>query len=356
MERLPTNDDEIVGNDGKFKSKHPFIGDKVAVFHGPNSKSWSPEMVELARKLEKQKVSRDVIWKRTGTFRTTDGKWRQEVPDNRMKVGDLEIGKDYKLEDVINHDKLFKAYPNFRNLKIEVREKELRGPSGAYHWGSSGGNNPKIVLYLDPDETPDYTKHSLKNTIAHELQHAIQHIEDPASGLYQNSDSSDSDKIYKQQQAAGLNTSEYDSYKDYWQEIDAFIAGDRDYWDDEKLKQTVPTPNYDITGGAGTSDYVTIQNDPNRIPGKPLAKHDDLLGTDKITIKNFFKNDPNATPQKDDPKFKHGNDRGAVDKSNIEPPLGDYRSPMRNKNNTTTSSPKSSIRPKPRPMNLARNK
>ena len=352
MERLPTNNaGEVVGKGGKYKSKHPFIGDKVAVFHGPNSKSWDPEMVELARKLEKRKLSRDAIWKRTGTFRTVDGKWRQEIPDNTMKINDLQIGKDYKLKDVIDHDRLFKAYPNFKNLNIEVREKKPNGPMGQYEWGNSRGDQPKIVLFLDPDYPPDYTKHTLKNTIAHEIQHAIQHIEDPSSGQFSNSYADDATDMYMKQKQAGLNVTQYDSYKDYWQEIDAWLVGDRAYWNDKDLKQNVPTPDRDLTGG-GTSDYVTIQNNPNRVPGKPLAKHDDLIGTDKITIKNIFKKTPNATPQKDDPLFKHGNPRGSVDKSDIVAPHGDWRSPMRNKNNTPTSS----VKPKPRPANLGSEK
>lgn len=71
--------DSYEDNDVSFAPKD-YWNDE-ATFIGPNSKSWNKRNFEKAKKLEKKGVSPREIWKQTGTGRSLDGKWRQEISD-----------------------------------------------------------------------------------------------------------------------------------------------------------------------------------------------------------------------------------------------------------------------------------
>ena len=73
-----------------------FTGQKVdtATFIGPNSASWQSGAYQEALKLEKKGVSPEDIWARTGTARSIDGKWRQEISDDKAYLRDLKSNTD----------------------------------------------------------------------------------------------------------------------------------------------------------------------------------------------------------------------------------------------------------------------
>ena len=79
-----------------------FTGQKVdtATFIGPNSQAWESGAYQEALKLEKKGMSPEDIWARTGTARSIDGKWRQEISDNESSV--LDVPKN----SMINYTKL----------------------------------------------------------------------------------------------------------------------------------------------------------------------------------------------------------------------------------------------------------
>ena len=86
--------------------------------------------LEKAKSLEKQGVSSEEIRQETGWFvNPHDKKWRFEISDEDFEIiYDFEDAKKYfnenkdktffkkKLSDVIGHDKLFLAYPEFKNV------------------------------------------------------------------------------------------------------------------------------------------------------------------------------------------------------------------------------------------------
>ena len=71
-----------------------FTGQKVdeATFIGPNSQAWESGAYQEALELEKKGMSPEDIWARTGTARSIDGKWRQEISDNEATLKDIKKG------------------------------------------------------------------------------------------------------------------------------------------------------------------------------------------------------------------------------------------------------------------------
>lgn len=136
--------------------------------------------------------ARDDIYINTGWWQGTDGQWRVEIPDMRIKTVDYLEDTIYnwddalvtKLENLVSNTRLFKAYPDLKRLPIAFlpdESNQLEGIRGAY-------TGYEILLpydaltSLDPDAgeirlTKDYLR-----TLTHEVQHAIQHIEGFAPG------------------------------------------------------------------------------------------------------------------------------------------------------------------------------
>lgn len=171
--------------------------------------------LEKAMKLEKDGTDSEKIRKETGWFKGYDGKWRFEIDNSelkfktdieknraaaielaKMKVKSAELEekivnntatkaeeneyynldekmieyrKGVKLSDVINHPKLFEAYPQLKNVDVYYEISSVN--RGVY---SSNGN----VIMLNPMHTID----EQKEAIIHEIQHAIQGIENFANG------------------------------------------------------------------------------------------------------------------------------------------------------------------------------
>ena len=171
--------------------------------------------LEKAMELEKDGTNSEKIRKETGWFKGYDGKWRFEIDNSelefktdieknraaaielaKMKVKSAELEekivnntatkaeeneyynldekmieyrKGVKLSDVINHPKLFEAYPQLKNVDVYYEISSVN--RGVY---SSNGN----VIMLNPMHTID----EQKEAIIHEIQHAIQGIENFANG------------------------------------------------------------------------------------------------------------------------------------------------------------------------------
>ncbi|WP_294384637.1 LPD23 domain-containing protein [uncultured Ruminococcus sp.] len=182
---------------------------------GLNAETADKSALEKAMKLEKDGTDSEKIRKETGWFKGYDGKWRFEIDNSelefktdieknraaaielaKMKAKSAEIEwkivndtateaeeneyysldekmvqlrKWQKLSDVINHPKLFKAYPQLKDVNVYYEISSLN--RGLY---SSKGN----VIRLNP-MCPIGEQ---KEIIIHEIQHAIQRIEDFANG------------------------------------------------------------------------------------------------------------------------------------------------------------------------------
>ena len=144
------------------------------IFMGPLGKGWNKKKAQQALDMEKAGKDRDDIWFTTGTFRNSNGDWRQEISDKYLDFnpGDYEDGKTYTMRDMVIHDELFKNYPQLKNMKVRVVSQAE---------ADSMGEGPGVRGWYDGDEIVMVRGRGFnKSTLAHELEHAVQSIEKPA--------------------------------------------------------------------------------------------------------------------------------------------------------------------------------
>lgn len=157
-------------------------GTKSQIFIGQKSKAWNKDAAEMAKNLEKSGESPENIWQLTGTFKSPDGKWRQEISDQNIGFRTKSYGKDrqgneltYQVMEgnasqVMTHPELYNAYPFLKKVNTEIGIKPKT--SGLADYGDEGRF---IEAYGPTDE-------EIKSALVHEMQHHIQNREGMASG------------------------------------------------------------------------------------------------------------------------------------------------------------------------------
>jgi hypothetical protein len=191
------------------------------IFIGENAKTWNRDAAKSAIEMEKSGARPEDIWYQTGTFRSPDGKLRQEIsdvsavarydlPSDKMAkeldlTAQLTYGKPYqdldratknKLQKEVNdfqsslnqnlsHQDLYYAYPDL--AKIESTAEFSNIPRGRYEQtrvsSIGAGNvpvNERIVGQRITSQAP--TEEELKSVLLHEAQHIIQNRENFAKG------------------------------------------------------------------------------------------------------------------------------------------------------------------------------
>lgn len=131
------------------------------------------------------------VFHETGWYRDIDGEWKWEIPDTGAN---LKITKEQypyglkrstgnlKLGEILDHDLLYKEYPELKDFSIKlyyepdqnqldaIIDHDLQGNLGWMDW-----NKKQIVVAgKDPEE--------IRRTLLHEIQHAIQKKEGFAFG------------------------------------------------------------------------------------------------------------------------------------------------------------------------------
>ena len=106
-----------------------------------------------------------------GWFKDKEGNWKFEISDK-----DMTLKKNLKLSDtgnrlgdILEHDALFRAYPELRDTIVNF--KDIKDASGFFHKGTK-----EITLNKRLFNTQDWKK-SVEASLIHEVQHAIQEIE-----------------------------------------------------------------------------------------------------------------------------------------------------------------------------------
>lgn len=191
------------------------------LFAGQRSKTADFAALEQARERLAQGADAETVRRETGWFRGMDGKWRFEIDDSGMayqRAGDAEyrrnpeyleyldlwdkavvrggaseaeadrmreLDKRYgrvammtsinlangnaKLEDILQHEDLFRAYPALRDVKVRFEDLS-RGQSGYFD-----GSSNTIVISNSLRNQPE-------STLTHEVQHVVQAAERFARG------------------------------------------------------------------------------------------------------------------------------------------------------------------------------
>ena len=154
--------------------KFQIIGEKgAAALDAAEESSIRLDNLQVAREMETSGKDPKTIRLATGWERGKDDKWRYEILDGGLKgkaKKDTDDGysSDFesKLENVLNNEELFKAYPELKDIKVIF---------------NTGGNTGSYDSQTKTIEVSSDSK-SKKLILLHEVQHAIQDIEGFARG------------------------------------------------------------------------------------------------------------------------------------------------------------------------------
>lgn len=191
---------------------------------GQKARTANSQTLQLAEQMEQEGASREEIWQETGWTRSMDGQsWRFEIDNSEAEYrggGDAQFRKDHAdyaeyqdllqkmfegtisesemqrmeqlddiwsreyarlrervergnatLADVLQHDSLYEAYPELRDVKVRL-ESDTGSKNGSYDPSTN-------TITISEDKPGDSAK---VGTMLHEIQHAIQQIEGWESG------------------------------------------------------------------------------------------------------------------------------------------------------------------------------
>lgn len=191
---------------------------------GQKARTANSQTLQLAEQMEQEGASSEEIWQETGWTRTMDGQsWRFEIDNSEAEYrggGDAQFREDHAdyaeyqdllqkmfegtisesemqrmeqlddiwsgeyarlrervesgnatLADVLQHDSLYEAYPELRNVKVRL-ESDTGSKNGSYDPSTN-------TITISEDKPGDGAK---VGTMLHEIQHAIQQIEGWESG------------------------------------------------------------------------------------------------------------------------------------------------------------------------------
>ena len=161
------------------RTRNMFVGEKGAT-EADKAEEVSTRLdnLSVARRMEEAEKDAKTIKMATGWERGSDGKWRYETGDAKIKDTIELDGKTFKrydedmlwtsgkFGDVVDAPELFKAYPELRDVRIETDAVLNDMPS-------NGEYNPRTNTITIHSDDLKY-QNSILN---HEIQHVIQHIE-----------------------------------------------------------------------------------------------------------------------------------------------------------------------------------
>lgn len=157
-------------------------------FAGTEAKNMNATNLLEAITLEKQGKIAQEIYENTGWYRGNEGKWRFEIDDSDFNIKDKSIKKDgwYRLEDILEANKLYEAYPELK--RTEIYFEDLDNKVNGYAKPERNYIRISNELIKENDSAKSNKLLGIKNqykvysTLMHEIQHIIQHKENFSRG------------------------------------------------------------------------------------------------------------------------------------------------------------------------------
>jgi hypothetical protein len=184
-----------------YGANAPFIKPgSLGIFGGTLAKNVDRAKLNEAQLLEGRGEHPVSIFQRTGWYRGNEGRWKFEIPDQGAKlkqevvpeliwtkdaktgeVSAVASGKEYldtvdpsrikRMDDLLDHPKLYEAYPWVKDIKIKVVDDP-------HFSGSANFEERRISINQNQFDDPA----ELMKTLLHEIQHMIQGREGFAKG------------------------------------------------------------------------------------------------------------------------------------------------------------------------------
>jgi len=144
-------------------------------FAGERAETADLHSLQRAQESLEQGLDPEAVRQATGWFRGADGQWRFEIDDSDARFlahRDGIVGQLWteSLDRVLDHPKLFAAYPGLRDVDV-VSARGMGNERGRFVTGRR-----EIILNAERDAMDQFS------TLLHEIQHGIQHIEGFATG------------------------------------------------------------------------------------------------------------------------------------------------------------------------------
>ncbi len=142
----------------KTRGSESIEGERLYSFAGVRARTADVQRLENAQKMLEDGADAEKVRKETGWFKSYDGKWRFEIsdadsylietPSLEKHTEDGEVYFTGKLSDIFNHEELFAAYPDLKDINIVIQKTEF-GVDGIYQ-----PNSNYITLSIEQFKRP----------------------------------------------------------------------------------------------------------------------------------------------------------------------------------------------------------
>ena len=161
MPQMAKDNPKLLGKlyaNGKDVSLNSFAGEKAITANVGK--------LDQAKAMLEKGADEVEIWQKTGWFKDKDGAWKFEIGDSKARLNP-NFKSGGRLSELLEHEELFKAYPELKDISVKKINDE-----GGEKLGYYDPNKKEIAINNIGD----------KSTLMHEVQHAIQEIEGFAKG------------------------------------------------------------------------------------------------------------------------------------------------------------------------------
>ena len=198
------------------RTRNMFVGEKGATeADKAEEASTRLDNLSVARRMEEAEKDAKAIKMATGWERGTDGKWRYETSDIKLKPFEEWMNKkNLKLGDIIDSDSgLFEMYPELKDFKITRGKGKSTNAAIYTGLGKIEINFSKFKPYMSIPSNREKIDGILHRVINHEIQHAIQDSEGFAQGVSPNAFRPDAPvgKLREMEEADGRMVERYNA-------------------------------------------------------------------------------------------------------------------------------------------------
>ena len=269
---------ENVATDGTIETKYMVTGYKG---HKQLAKELDNQKFKNNYKkavtMSKNNATAKDIREQTGWYKDVNNDWKFEISDKYSKINEnvkLEKNGRYTVKDILDHEILYKMYPNLAKTKVIFTDMKQRGRI----------NKITGTLYLNNNLINNETQ--LKKTLLHEIQHNIQRKEGFQGGT-----------------SVAAQDGIYERYENNFGETEARETSERM---EMTFDERVNNPSYTSTyrkGQPGTKLYTKEDkrwynfpggsheevNTKNREANQGKNRSDDILGlNEELDDSSFF--------------------------------------------------------------------